>query len=244
MENILHIPERSHTSDEQRSRPYSQEDLLLLEGQIAAISYRLVKTPAEQLDQAIIASFETLCCLLGVGRGGLLEVAAEQPVARVTHAWYAEGVETVSEEINLAEVFPWCYHKLVNEQKTLAISSIAHLPEGAELDQQAFLHLKVTSNLAIPLCVSGRIHHLIVVHAIEKEVLWQKEFIVRLRLVGEIFVSALRQREVVSKLLISENRLHLAATSAEAGIWEFNITTRRVWASSIELCSKVVFEGE
>jgi len=231
MENIIHIPDWSKENEGSFFHPYSVESLLRLEGQIAAISARMVKTVPELLDQEINSSLETLLHAVNVERVGLLEIDDKQPQARVAYASYAEGIEAVSGEIDLAELFPWSYQCLVKKRKTLAIARIAGLPQEAELDRQSFGSMKVKSSLAIPLCTSDRVHHIIVVHSLDREVIWQQEFIVRLRLVGEIFISALRQRETIRELQISRNRLELATSSAGAGIWELNVNNGNIWAT-------------
>ena len=54
----------------------------------------------------------------------------------------------------------------------------------------------------------------------KNERVWPEEFIPRLRLLGEIFVNALERRKAEQALRESEERLSLAVSSAEAGLWE------------------------
>ena len=47
-----------------------------------------------------------------VDRCALLEVQEDKAFVRVSHIEYGEGVEQVSGEINLAELFPWSYRAI------------------------------------------------------------------------------------------------------------------------------------
>ncbi len=53
----------------------------------------------------------------------------------------------------------------------------------------------------------------------ETSVIWPEEIIPRLQLLGEVLVNALARRNAEHSLRESEERLSLAAASAEAGFW-------------------------
>jgi len=60
---------------------------------------------------------------------------------------------------------------------------------------------------------------------------WPEEFIPRLQLIGEIFVSALERRKSEQALRESEEKLNLAASSTEAGLWVMDVDSDRIWAT-------------
>ncbi len=231
MDTIIFIPDSIDTTDPATCRTYSVEELMRLESLISSISARIVKTSHELLDEEILTSIQDICQNLGMNQGGLLEVSPTSPIVRVSHAWYDKGVTPVSEDINLAEIFPWSYQILVRNGHTVAISSVDALPAKATIDQQSLVALGIKSALTIPLYIANRIHHFINVGSLYEEKVWQKELVARLRLVGETFLSALRRREDVRSLEISQRRLDLATTSAGAGVWEVDMATGVFWAS-------------
>ena len=204
-------------------------DLLKLEALIARISARMLKAAPEALDGEINRSLAEISFPLGVDRGALLEVWEKSPVVRVTHAWYNEGVKQVSGDINLAELYPWSYRKLVVQGEIIALNSVDELPADAVIDRQSFAHLGVKSSLTIPLNLGKRVYSLIVVHSIRKKCFWHEAFIGRLSLIGEIFVSALQRREAYQALRLNEARLELAAVSAAAGLWELDLNSGIFW---------------
>jgi len=209
----------------------SPDDLLRLESLIAEISARIVMTTSESLDQEIRVSLAAFLQTTGIVRGGLLRVNRHSDLVRVAYAWYAEGVDTVSEEINLAQLWPWSYHHLIVQGQILAIHDVKDLPPEAEIDRQSYIALSVKSSITVPLFTAQGVHYLIVGHAIDKEVFWTDDFITRFRLVGEVFVNALRQREILRSLETSQRRLELAAVAAGVGLWELNLESYRVWVS-------------
>jgi len=157
-----------------------------LEALITAISARMVKASPETLDVEINRSLQEMFQLLEINRGGLLEVAEDSPIVKISHAWYDEGLESISTEINLAELLPWTYQLLVGQGKPFVMTSIDKLPPEVAIDRQTHLRLGTKSALSIPLAIGGRIHHIIAVHTLKKERSWSETFISRLRLMGEI----------------------------------------------------------
>ena len=206
-------------------------DLLKLEALISKISARLLRAAPETLDEEIEHALAEIFLHLGIDRGGLLEVWENSPVVTVSHAWYSEGAKEVSGDINLAALYPWSYRQLVGQGEIIALHSLDDLPAEAAIDRRSFAALDVKSSLTIPLTLGERVYYLIVVHAIRKECVWHKAFIRRLSLIGEIFVSALQRRDAYQTLSRNEARLELAAASANAGLWEFDLFHKTMWAT-------------
>ncbi len=207
MDTIIFIPDSIDNTDPAVCTTYSAEELTRLESLISSISARIVRASHELLDEEIFVSIQEICQNLGMTQGGLLEVSPTSPIVRVSHAWYDKGVKLISEDTNLAEIFPWSDQNLIRNGHTVAISSVDALPAEAATDQQALVALRVKSSLTIPLYIANRIHHFINVGSLYEEKVWQKERIARIRLVGEIFLCALRRREDVRSLEISQRRL-------------------------------------
>lgn len=211
--------------------PQAGEDrsLLIL---TASISARMVKISSADLDAEIVRALEEVLQRLGVDRGGLLEVSEHSDVLRVSHAWYAEGITRVSGEVNLAALFPWSYRHIVIQGHTLALKNCQNdLPPEADADRESHRLFGNKSTLTIPLFIGQRVHHLVTVdtHRVERD--WPDDVITCLRLLGEIFVSALQRREAEQALLFAKERLDMAAASADAGLWELELSTGVIWAT-------------
>jgi transcriptional regulator with GAF, ATPase, and Fis domain len=200
---------------------------------IAEISARMVKVSPEDLDAEISRSIKEALQPLRVDRGGLLEVVEGAPIVRVSHAWFDDGIEHVPSDINLAEYFPWTYQKVVVEGRSVAISKFDDIPVDAEVDRRSQKLLAIKSRVTIPLFIGQRVHHLVSVDAIREERDWPDDVIAHLRLLCESFVNALQRREADQALSLAIDRLNLAASSAEAGLWELDLESGQFWATEI-----------
>ncbi len=196
---------------------------------IAEVSARLVKASNEHLDADILDALRQTLQPLGIDRGGLLEVWEDSPVVKISHAWYRDELEQIPGEINLVELFPWLAHRLVGLGNTIAITKCDELPPEAEVDRQSCALMGIKSFLDIPLFIGHRVHHIFFINALEVERDWPDELITHLRLLGEIFVSALQRRDVENKLLFSKESLDLAAASATAGLWALDLSSGKIW---------------
>ncbi|MBB5348168.1 sigma 54-interacting transcriptional regulator [Desulfoprunum benzoelyticum] len=210
-----------------------------LELLIPAVSARILKTSTDTLDEVIYSSLQEIIQLLKLSRGGLLEVSEGICKVKISHAWFDVDVEVVPNTIDLSQLFPWSYRQLVRDCTTVAITSLDSLPAEAATDKQSFAQMGVQSSLTIPLLIGHRVHHLIVVHAVKQQWTWPEPLITSLRLLGEIFVSALDRRDVFRSLEIYQARLEIAAVSAEVGLWELDPVTGNIWATN---SAKVLFE--
>jgi GAF domain-containing protein len=111
------------------------------------------------------------------------------------------------------------YDRLANRGEVVLFSKVDDMPDEARVDKQTWRDWGIRSNLVIPLFLDKAVVHIIAINAVQQERGWPQEFIPRLQLLGEIFVSALERRTAEQALRESEEQLKLAASSAEAGIW-------------------------
>ena len=199
---------------------------------ISDISARLVKVSNEELDAEIQRALRETLQPLGVDRGGLLHVMERSPVVHISHFWYAEGVDQVSGEINLAEPFPWSYKELVVLGNVRVMAKVEDLPPEAEIDRQTYLKMGTKSALGIPVFIGKHVCYLIVVQTQTAECDWPEELVTHLRLLGEIFVSALQRREADEALRFAKESLDLAASAANAGLWALDPDTGLIWSTN------------
>jgi transcriptional regulator with GAF, ATPase, and Fis domain len=207
-------------------------NLIKLQKLATQISARMVRSTIESLDEDIMQSLMQLAVMLDVERAGLVEVGDGSTVARVAYAWYSNGVKQVPRDINLIESFPWAYETLVKRGEVLSIAKLSDFPPEAHVDKKTHELIGTRSILTIPLMIGRRVHHLLTVHDLHNERLWPDDVISLVRLFGEIFVSALRRREVEFILKRSNERLNLAAHAADCGLWELDLDTGSIWITN------------
>jgi formate hydrogenlyase transcriptional activator len=165
------------------------------------LSARFMTTPFDQIDSEIDNALRQIMEFFQVVLCGLLEVHQDKAIVRVSHAAYGEGIEPVSGEINLVELYPWTYEKLMHGEN-ININQVEDYPEEALRDRQSYAAMGTGSRLAIPVTFGGKILRIITIHQRHRHQTWPEGYIPRLRLLGEILVNTLERRQ--GKLQLDE----------------------------------------
>jgi transcriptional regulator with GAF, ATPase, and Fis domain len=179
---------------------------LRFEQMVSNLSARFLAIPFDQVDSEIDHALRRIMEFLQVDRCALLEFQKDNAFARITHAAFGEGIEPISGEINLAELFPWCYEQL-RQGEPINISRVEDYPEEALRDRQSHAALGIKSALNIPVAVGGRILRTIVINQTREQQTWPEEVIPRLRLLGEIFVNTLERKQADTERQRMEGQL-------------------------------------
>jgi len=195
------------------------------------ISARLVRSTTDSLDEDIMWSLAQLVPRLEADRAALVSVREHSPLAHVAYAWYADGAKQVSRDINLVELFPWAYEVLVKKGQILSITKLSDYPPEAHVDRKSHEVIGTKSILTVPLMLGRRVHHLLALHALRSERVWPEEIVSPIRMLGEIFVSALQRREAEVILKCSNDRLNVAANAVDVGLWELDPDTGIFWVT-------------
>jgi PAS domain S-box-containing protein len=208
------------------------ESRLEFETLISDTSASLFACPLEEVHLAIERALERVRTFFHADRCGLLEASPDLRIVNVRHLSCAEGVSHVPPDLNLAPIFPWSFNRLFVERRILRVSSMmSELPEDAALERETSRQLSIKSALNIPLEHQGAIRHTIVLNNVREERDWPDVLVTRLRVFGEILVSALDRQEMLVDLHAAEERLNLAADSADAGLWAWDEKTGVCWAT-------------
>ncbi len=187
-------------SVERKRRKLEILEKIRFETQLADLSARFVQLESHEIDAQIEHSLEKIAEFFGCDRCGLLEAHTEKQSLRVTHAWYDIGIERVAKDANIAPLFPWGYERLVIDGQTFNFSNPRELPPEAGKDRESFEAMGVQSALCIPLTTGQPICHAFVLNNMNAERQWSREYESRLRLIGEIFVNALKRKQTETEL--------------------------------------------
>ena len=200
------------------------EERLRFETLLSDISARFMVSSLDQVDSEIHNALRRIMEFFRVDRCGLLEFQKDKGFARITHAAFGEGLEPISGELNLAELFPWSYEQL-GQGKHINICRVEDYPEEALRDRQSHAAMGIQSALNIPVATGGRISRTIVITSTREHQTWPEEVIPRLRLLGEIFVNALERREGKLKL---EEKLRFETLLSEISARFVNLPADRM----------------
>jgi formate hydrogenlyase transcriptional activator len=208
-----------------------RDEYLRFERLIFDLSARFVTVGFDQIDPEIESALEQVRGFFKVDRCALLGLSPDLKRVHVTHLASAEGIDRVSGDIELANLFPWLYERLVLLRQPARIERLEALPERAGRDRSSCTAMGIRSFLNIPLLFERKVSYLISLNALRNERSWPEEYVPRLRLLGEIFANALERRKADLVLRESEARLSLAADAAGAMLWSLDVSSGHLWTT-------------
>ena len=224
-----HMAAVEHT---QRSMEQA-ESRLEFETLISDLSSRFINVPPDDVDSEIEEAQRRVCEVLGVDLSALWEgtAAADSPLI-LTHFYSSrEDLLPPMRGMSAREYFPWLQQEML-AGRIVAVSSLEELPEPAGFDRDNLRLFGVKSNLTIPLSVGGGSPVAALgFNTTRAERDWPDALVKRLQLVTEVFANALARKRSDEALRESEERLALAADSAEAGLWSLDYCTRVFWVT-------------
>ena len=148
----------------------------------------------------------------------------------LTHLYAIAGGPDKPVDIDASKSFPWVLQKMLAGE-TLTFSN-DELPMEASIDKESRIYYGVESTVVIPLRPGGkRIIGIISFETLGRKREWSEEEVKRLKIVADIFANSLIRKQAEKKLHETEDRLNLAAESAEAGLWELDCATNQFWAT-------------
>ena len=195
------------------------------------VSSQFINLPVETIDAVIEETQRKICQSMGVHLSALWQWSdKDRNLMTITHLYTIPGGPERPTDIDGSIAFPWVYSKMLAGE-TLVLSN-AEMPSESEIDRQSRRSFGVEASVVIPLQAGGqRILGVLTFDILHEAREWREDEVKRLKLVADIFANSLVRKQTVTHLAESEERLSLAAESAEAGIWEFDCETNSFWAT-------------
>jgi len=195
-------------------------------------SARFVALPPENVDDEISNALKEVLEFFSIDRCSLLRLLPGKTSWQVTHNAVAAGIPFYPIRTTTpTSIVPWIARKLAVEREVFSFSSLEELPEEAAVDKLTLKKFDLQSGLFIPIAALRSSEYSVSVSSAEKDRTYPEEYIPQLRLLGEVFVNALERSMGEQALRESEERLSLAASAAEAGLWMMEMERGIVWAT-------------
>jgi formate hydrogenlyase transcriptional activator len=193
---------------------------------ISDLSNAFAVTSAEDVDGQIDTWLQRVAEFLGVEGTAVPEFAADCRSALIRHSWMAPGLPPLPQYMTDAD-WPWVFGQLVKGQ-AVGFESTGDLPAEARVDIQTYDRLSVKSCLSVPLSCGGTVLGALALGTLRRHCRWPELLTQRIRLVGEIFGSALARKRAHEKLqgMIKEWQTTFDATSDAVMVvdTEFRVT--------------------
>jgi PAS domain S-box-containing protein len=199
---------------------------LQFERLLSDLSARFIKIAPDQVDLEIQSALRQILEFFGVDRCGLVRISPKDNSFRITHAAYAPDIPHVPDNTDLSlNLFPWVYQKIIDRQEVVSFASRAELPNEAAVDRLTYERLEIRSALNIPITVDAAFVYTISINSVKKERAFPKEYIPRLRLLGEILVNTLQLAQTRQQL---EDRLRFEGLISDLSAGFVNISSKEV----------------
>jgi formate hydrogenlyase transcriptional activator len=231
------LPQRKGTSVSGKKPGHSVERSapdrrLEFEKLLADLSARLVALPPEEVDGEIRRALKEILEFFRIDRCTLLRLLPGKTSWQVTHNAAAAGISLYPIRTpSPISIVPWIARKLAVEREVFSFASLEELPEEAAVDKRTLEKFDIQSGLFIPIAALRSSEYSLGINSREKDRTYPAEHIPQLRLLGELFVNAVERNMGETALRESEERLNLAASAAEAGLWMMEEERGIVWST-------------
>jgi formate hydrogenlyase transcriptional activator len=196
------------------------------------ISTFFINLPFHQIDSQIELAQSRICGLLDLDRSALWQAPeGNHKMLLLTHIHQPPDCQPAPKGLDGGSLFPWAASKVLDGQ-TLSISKMADLPAEAATDMENWRWYDTKSTISIPLSVGkGTIFGVLTFDSIREERKWTDEVIEEFQLIAQTFAQALVRKQ--SEMAFQENRkrLSLATEAANAGLWDIEVGTGKIWVT-------------
>src|SRR3989442_800054 len=188
--------------EERRRAEKALSERLRFEEFLSRLSGAFVHLPSSEMDESFRTWLRRLGEFLGLERAALLRLSEDNELLTVSHCWVAPGIDPGPRSIVIRS-FPETVERLFTKQPFVLPRTENHRDEPPK-DEDARGQGRVSSQLTIPLVAGGRVLGGLAFDALAADRAWPEEQVQWLRLVAEVFASALARKETVDALGASE----------------------------------------
>lgn len=206
------------------------EKRLRFESLLVDISSRFVNLSSDEVDAGIEDALRQVCESLGLDLSALWQWEADSPeIFILTHLYRKRDEPLVPERMEAAEFHPWALEQVL-ANRVVVLSSVEDAPPEASRDKETWHHFGVKTTLTVPLSMGGGDPFgAVSFNDLEKERVWSESMVNRLKVVAQVFASALVRQRFEQALLESDERLKLALDVADAGTWIWSAEREEFW---------------
>ncbi len=212
-------------SDRQRTK-HALEFQIELDRLVAGISSRFIQHSSQDTTDSINQALQEIGEFTQVDSSYIFQYSETEPLHSMTHEWAAPGVMPQLQNCQnlLLNMYPWATALLQNGE-IVYVSNSDVLPPEAAIDQQSFEQFGIRSSLAIPLIAQHQVKGFVGFVSFQKTRLWSEDNIRLLKIFADILMNTLKRQEVEAELKTSEERLRLALTATNLGLYDLNLKT-------------------
>jgi len=179
-----------------------------------SISSNLLDLPPEEVDAGITQALQMMGEFANVDRAYTFLYTDDGKQMSNTHEWCAEDTTPYIDELQGLPAADFSFlTKYINKQELFYVPRVADLPPEAAVEKAEFEKEGIQSIICVPLVSHGHAIGFIGFDAVHAEKVWGDGDISLLRLISNIFVSALARKEaaqILETALVQTENLYVA----------------------------------
>jgi PAS domain S-box-containing protein len=181
---------------------------------ISEISTHFLNVVSEEIDERINQTLKTLGEFLKVERTYIFLFNDTDALMNNTHEWCAAGIQSHLNRLkNIPfQTFPLLIETIQNLQ-VVQICDVAEIVEASLAERLELEQQNIQALLIVPILAGGTVVGFIGCDAVHHPITWTQDQITLLKIVGEIFVTAMQRRQFEQQL--QQRAADLAASNAE-----------------------------
>ncbi len=160
---------------------------------VAELSTQLSNMPGSAVDRSIPDSLARLAAFVGVDRAALISLDPAAQKTKILYRYAAKGYEEGAREYGFDQL-PWYVNELM-AQRTVSVTSRAQWPALAPAEDAAARSMGMRAHLAVPFLSMTNRYFVLAISDFQDRDEWPDYLIHGLRLIGELFASAMIHRE-------------------------------------------------
>ncbi len=174
---------------------------LRLEEALVQVSSKFLNLPTVRLEEGLNEALRTIGECVDADWCFLNMIDEDGETLESGNAWWAAGVVPIHSAQPHQFSLRWSYFgRRIEQLKNIIISDVDAMPQGAKSEQKALKDAGIKSLAVVPLIHHARPIGILGFAGIREQKQWPKRDISLMRVVAEIFVSAIRRRETERNL--------------------------------------------
>jgi signal transduction histidine kinase len=175
---------------------------------ITGLSTDFVSLAPQDVDPGINRALAAIGAFARVDRAYIFRFSKDGTTMSNTHEWCAPGIEPQIENLGdlPVSVFPWWTERM-RRREVIHIPRVADLPDEAAAERAILLEQAIRSIVVVPITSGQSVLGFLGFDSVQVEKTWEDEDIALLKIVGEIFVSALDRKEADARRALLEAEL-------------------------------------
>ena len=190
---------RKHSRPDAAPALLSVDELSRFERLLVELSAGFINLPAARIDEAIDDGLRRIVEALGLDRSTLNSRSPATGRIEITHSHAVPGVERATNLGPGQELWPWAW-SLVRANRPVVFARLDDLPPEASFDRANWERIGLKSHVTMPMIVDGELYGGLSFGSVRQERTWPEKLLERMRLLAQIFGSALARKRAQEEL--------------------------------------------